>query len=384
MPQVIRAADLFCGAGGTSTGLVQAANKLGLALDLVAVNHWATAVATHTRNHPWARHVCADLASCDADPSRLVAGGSLDLLAASPECTHHSNARAGKPCSDQSRASAWHVLHWCERLNVRDVLIENVREFEHWGPLNANGRPDKSRRGATFQAFVNALRSMGYTVEWRVLCAADYGGATARHRLFMRASRKPITWPDASHAKKATSDLFGNRLPWRGAREIIDWSIKGVDINARKKPLAPRTLARVAAGLRKFGGAAFMITMEHSGRQPVRSLDEPLPTITTAKGGSFALCEPFVMKYYGSGNGNSPVSAPLPTITTKDRFALIEPTRNGVLFRMFRPHELGAAMGFVNYQFAGTVCEQVKQIGNAVQVDQAEALCASVLQRYAS
>ena len=440
MNKKIQCADLFCGAGGTSAGLTLAAHRLGLTLDLVAVNHWQTAVDTHTRNHPWARHVCADLASVEADPSKLITGGKLDLLVASPECTHHSNARGGKPCSDQSRASAWHVLHWCERLQVRDVLIENVREFEKWGPLNADGRPIKSKSGATFQAFVQSLRSMGYNVEWRVLCAADYGGATTRRRLFVRASRGRIEWPEASHAGR-----------WRGARDIIDWSIKGEDINARKRPLAPRTMDRIEAGLRKFGGESFLVVlrgtshvedtakqltlplstistsgghhglcepfmlgqqsgshpravsdpvptisgagaislvepfvipMEHSGRQPVRSTKIPLPTITTAKGGSFGLCEPFLTKYYGSGAGATPVSQPLATVTSKDRFALVEPYRMGLRFRMLQPHELAAAMGFHGYQFTGTKTEQVKQIGNAVQVDQAEALCASILRRH--
>ena len=129
----IIAADLFCGAGGTSTGLVYACRTLGLKIDLVAINHWPVAIATHTQNHPWATHLCADLAS--VDPSKTVPGGHLHILVASPECTHHSNARGGRPCSDQSRASAWHVLHWAERLRIDNILVENVREFESWGPL---------------------------------------------------------------------------------------------------------------------------------------------------------------------------------------------------------------------------------------------------------
>ena len=384
MNKKIQCADLFCGAGGTSAGLTLAAHRLGLTLDLVAVNHWQTAVDTHTRNHPWARHVCADLASVEADPSKLITGGKLDLLVASPECTHHSNARGGKPCSDQRRASAWHVLHWCERLQVRDVLIENVREFEKWGPLNADGRPIKSKSGATFQAFVQSLRSMGYNVEWRVLCAADYGGATTRRRLFVRASRGRIEWPEASHAGR-----------WRGARDIIDWSIKGEDINARKRPLAPRTMDRIEAGLRKFGGESFLVVLRGTSHveDTAKQLTLPLSTISTSgghhglcepfmQGGSFGLCEPFLTKYYGSGAGATPVSQPLATVTSKDRFALVEPYRMGIRFRMLQPHELAAAMGFHGYQFTGTKTEQVKQIGNAVQVDQAEALCASILRRH--
>jgi DNA (cytosine-5)-methyltransferase 1 len=384
-------------------------------MNLVAVNHWATAVATHTRNHPWAQHVCADLGSVEASPNRLVPGGHLDLLVASPECTHHSNARGGKPCSEQSRASAWHVLHWLERLEVDELLVENVREFQHWGPLGADGRPDRAKRGQTFRGWVGALESLGYTVEWREVNAADYGSATVRRRLFVRASRRGvIQWPEATHAKQAE----GDKAKWKAAREVIDWSIKSQSIFNRARPLKPKTLARIEAGLRKFGGEAFIavlrgsseahvnacahgtdepigtvsaggthvalcepfvVPMEHSNRNALRSVGEALPTITTAKGGAFGLCEPFLTKYYGSGAGARPVNEPLDTVTSKDRFALVQPQGMDIRFRMLQPHELAAAMGFAGYVFTGTKTEQVKQIGNAVAVEPAEALCGSVM-----
>jgi DNA (cytosine-5)-methyltransferase 1 len=477
---MIMAADLFCGAGGSSTGLVCAARARHIRLDLLAINHWNVAVDTHTRNHPWARHLCADLSTID--PNKAIPGGRLDLLIASPECTHHSNARGGKPCSDQSRASAWHVLHWAERLSPGRVLIENVREFEGWGPLGEDGRPDKSRKGETFLAFIAAMRSLGYAVEWRVLNAADFGDATCRRRLFVQATRAgKLTWPEATHAGR-----------WRPAREIIDWDLKGESIFSRRRPLAPRTLDRIEAGLRKFGGEPFIavlrgtkasqsgawakpmsaplgtisaggihaalcepflveyhagkgrrddrvrsidapiptattenrfglcqpfvIPMEHSGRSALRSTEEPLPTITTAKGGAFALCEPFVMqvahqgsdhtrvrsvddplptipaghrgeiavcepfltKYYGTAKAIS-VEIPLDTITSKDRFALVEPRGMDIRFRMLQPTELAAAMGFDGYEFAGTKTDQVRQIGNAVAVRTAEALCGAMI-----
>lgn len=436
---MIMAADLFCGAGGSSTGLVRAVRERRRQVNLLAINHWRTAVDTHTRNHPWARHLCADLST--VDPSKAIPGGFLDILIASPECTHHSVARGGKPCSDQSRASAWHVLHWVERLRVEAVLIENVREFEGWGPLGDDGRPDKARKGETFKAFVSALKSLGYFVDWRVLNAADFGDATCRRRLFIQASRKrPPIWPEATHAGK-----------WRAAREVIDWNMKGESIFRRKRPLAPRTLDRIEAGLRKFGGEPFIavlrgthpsqsgawaksvedplgtisaggihaglcepfiIPMEHSGAQRLRPVSEPLPTITTAKGGAFGLCHPFVMqvahtgsdhtrvrsvddplptipaghrgeiavcepfltKYYGTAKAR-PVDIPLDTITAKDRFALVEPAGMDIRFRMLQPKELAAAMGFDGYEFAGTKTDQVRQIGNAVAVRTAQALC---------
>lgn len=399
-----RAADLFCGAGGTSTGMVRAARRRGIDLRLVAVNHWAVAVATHTANHPWARHVCADLASVEADPSRLVPDGALELLVASPECTHHSNARGGKPCSDQSRASAWHVLHWCERLNVQEVLVENVREFADWGPLLAQSirwrgkrypkwRPDPRRKGDTFRAWAAALESLGYRVEWRILNAADYGSATTRKRLFVRASKRgAICWPQESHAAAATAD----RRRWKPARDVIDWSLKGESIFGRKRPLKPKTLARIEAGLRKFGGEAFIAVLrgtdERQAGSWAGSVEEPLKTIS-AGGIHAALCEPFIL---GQHSGGAPrgVSQPMPTICTESRgIALVQPfvlnvahaggervsSCMDIRFRMLQPHELAAAMGFEGYEFSGTKTDQVRQIGNAVAVEPAEALCGSIM-----
>lgn len=405
--RLIKAADLFAGAGGTSTGFVRAAEERGLQVDLLAVNHWQTAIDTHTANHPWARHACADLTTLD--PNKAIPGGHLDVLLASPECTHHSNARGGKPCSDQSRASAWHVLHWAERLRVDNIVVENVREFEHWGPLGANNRPIKSRRGETFNAFINALRSLGYDVDYRVLNAADYGDATARNRLFIQACRRGrVSWPAPTHA--------GNH---RGAKEIIDWSIPGQDLRERSRPLAPKTLARIEAGLRKFGGEAFIavlrgtndrqsgawaksldaplgtisaggvhaalcepfiVNVAHQGGDASRcsSAEDPLPTIH-AGGGSVALCEPFVTQYYGTAKNPKSVEDPLGTVTTKGRFGLVTANQMGIRFRMLRPHELAAAMGLEGYTFCGNQTEQIRQIGNAVARRTAQALCGNIM-----
>ena len=181
---MIRAVDLFAGAGGCSTGLLQAAEARGGRVSLVAVNHWPTAVETHTRNHPEAQHFCASIETLD--PRVAVPTGKLDLLIAAPECVFHSTARGGKPIDDQRRASAWHILRWLELLHVEEVLIENVPEFQAWGPLAKNNRPLKSKKGQTFHAFIAAIQSLNYRVEWKVLNAADYGAATTRRRLFIR------------------------------------------------------------------------------------------------------------------------------------------------------------------------------------------------------
>lgn len=330
--KVITAADLFCGAGGTSSGLAQACTAMGFDLDLVAVNHWDIAIASHTANHAYARHECA---SIDAvDPRKAVPGGRLNLLVASPECTHHSNARGGRPMNDQSRSSAWLILRWAELLYIDNILIENVKEFRSWGPLGADGRPLKSKRGEFFFAFCNALKAAGYNVEHKVLNAADYGDPTTRERLFLIARRgnKKIIWPVATHApaeKLAKSSLFTKLKPWVPARDIIDWKIEGKSIFNRKKPLAQKTLQRIYAGLQKFGGPnaePFLIVLrQHMNAQ---SLNEPLPTLS-AGGKHMGLVEPFLVPFFGERDGQSPrahsVDEPISTVTGQGCGALVEP-----------------------------------------------------------
>lgn len=443
----IKAADLFCGAGGTSAGLLSACKQLRREVDLLAINHWNIAIDTHTLNHPGARHLCESLDN--VDPRKTVPLGKLDILCASPECTHHSIARGGKPRSDQSRATAWHILRWAEALRIENILIENVREFQQWGPLAKTGKPMKSKRGHTYQAFLAALRSLDYVVEERIINAADFGDATTRQRLFIMAWRRggKVAWPEPSHIGR-----------WKPARDIIDWSIKGKSIFNRKRPLSANTLRRIEAGLRKFGGEAFLVKLRgtedshlnngaqsvgspvptitagglhfgvaqpflmhvtHHGKRPGHSVDKPLPTITCAKRGEMALIEPFLVrtdqtgangicahsidgpaptidcrgalgvvepflvKYYSTG-GAHPVSEPMDSITTRDRFALVEDKSAGsrldIHFRMLQPAELAGAMGFPpDYQFTGSRESQVKQIGNAVPVRTAAALCKALL-----
>lgn len=362
---LIRAADLFCGAGGSSTGALAACRELGLTLDLTAVNHWPVAVSTHTANHGTATHFCEDLGAID--PLKAVPGGHLHLLVASPECTHHSNARGGKPMQDQSRASAWHITRWAAALRIDNVLIENVPEFQHWGPLGENGRPLKSRRGDTFRAFLHTLRSLNYRVEWRILNAADYGDATTRKRLFVIARRgnRKIQWPEPTHSPKGETDLLGTRPKWRSAREIIDWTVPGKSIFARKKPLSENTMRRIVAGLKRFGGPElepFIVMLNGTTEQQMkasnRSIEQPLPTITAAT--HHYLAEPFILPNEGFYRGNQarsvdepiptvtanhgagrvvqafligqqtdamprPVSEPAPTVATKGAIALVEP-----------------------------------------------------------
>lgn len=323
-------ADLFCGAGGTSAGAMEALEALGYRPRLTAINHWPVAIATHSLNHPGARHLTTSIDNIN--PRDLFAEGELDLLWASPECTHHSVARGGRPINDQSRATAWCVVRWAEALRPPVILVENVPEFLSWGGLGTDGRPLARKKGATFMAWVAALESLGYKVGWRKLCAADYGDPTTRQRLFVQAvrGRRKIVWPDATHAEHREDELWAERrAPWRSTRDaVIDWSIKGGSIYKRKRPLSANTVQRIMEGLAKFGGPC-LVAMEHGGS--VRSLDDPINTITTAKGGAHALVQPFIVKLRGTtsehiSSSAHPVTEPLDTVSASGKHhALVEP-----------------------------------------------------------
>jgi DNA (cytosine-5)-methyltransferase 1 len=325
--------------------------------------------------------------------------------------------------NDQSRASAWNVLRWCELLRVDRVLIENVTEFQSWGPLTTTMRPIAARKGETYRAFLAALASLGYAVETRVLNAADYGDATTRKRLFIQAvrGRGPIAWPKPTHSPRGGASLLRQTAPWRAAKEIIDWSLPSRSIFGRKKALAANTLKRIEVGIRRFGGRAFLLQQQSGGAprlvsNPVPtitaagaislvepfivllrgtdekqigrsalSIDEPLTTIS-AGGQHHALVEPFTMPYNSNGGDLArPISQPLGTITTTDRFALVIPDGMDIRLRMLQPHELSAATGFpVGYRFAGTKKDHTRQIGNAWACHTATALCRTLLAQHGS
>lgn len=258
MTKKILVADLLCGAGGSSTGAELALLELGFSpadYEFVCVNHWPTAIKTHSINHPRARHYVQDIAT--GRPHIMVPEGYLDLLMASPTCTHHSVARGGKPTSDQQRSDPWHIITWLTELRVRRMIIENVWEFCGWGPVNPKtGKPIRERRGEYFLAWIETIKRLGFEPEWRKLNAADYGDATTRARfiLMARSDGRKVAWPMPSHQKRAPggADLFDAGRPWRPAAEIIDWSIRGRSIFNRPKPLAPKTLARIFVGAVKF------------------------------------------------------------------------------------------------------------------------------------
>ncbi|MEX0718666.1 MAG: DNA cytosine methyltransferase [Planctomycetaceae bacterium] len=306
---MLKAIDLYCGAGGTTEG----AEQLGVRVHL-AVNHWVPAIYTHRSNHRDTEHICATIDA--VDPQEFV-GRGINFIMASPECTHHSRARGGRPVNDQKRSGGWEVAEWVRVLEPEWLLVENVSEWEDWGPLGADDRPIKSRKGEEFRAWVQRLRSWGYRVEWRHLNAADFGAPTSRVRLFVLARNAggPIKWPVPTHGKD------GKPLPWRAAAEVIDWSRPCPSIFFReeigRRPLADKTLRRIEIGVRKFAGAAHLVKFR--GTSTVSGLSAPMPTLT-AGGHHNGLAVPFLLPrqgFYDSRTLKRPRSLmePLPTIT---------------------------------------------------------------------
>lgn len=313
--------DLFCGAGGLSNGAKRAMRQLDLPVKLIGVNHWPVAIETNRRNHreDADRIHCADLES--TLPLTLVPEGRLDLLIAAPSCVFHSRARGGRPVHDQQRMDPWHVVRWCTELRVTRILVENVPEFMEWGPCSlVTGRPIPSRRGEYFRAWVAALEAVGFRVDWKVVCCADFGDPTTRRRFFLigRSDGKRLTWPEFTHDRVGGTDLLGTRQRWRGAREVIDWSMTGNSIFRRKKPLKPNTLRRIAAGAVKYSWPKPYIDAVQA------LLDDTVPRLVFSRAEAIELgliqAEPVVIHMRGTSDQHLQASAhsadePLPTLT---------------------------------------------------------------------
>lgn len=384
--------DNFAGGGGASTGIEMAT---GMSVD-IAINHDPAAIEMHKRNHPDTEHYCESV--WDVDPTAACNGRKVGLAWFSPDCTHHSKAKGGKPVKQEIRGLAWIAVKWAIAVKPRVIMLENVEEFKDWCPLDDEGKPKKELKGSTFNSFVKALESLGYEVQFRELQACDYGAPTIRKRFFMvaRCDGKPIKWPQPTHGDPQSPAVQLGRLkPWKTSSEIIDWSIGAPSIFDRKKPLVPNTLKRIQRGLERFvlnednpfivpneHKAAFLISYyTEQNEKAVRglSLDTPLHTIT-AGGNRFGLVTAFLTKYYGQGIGHS-LTDPLHTITTKDRFGLVAVKSNGyaisdIGLRMLQPHELFAGQGFPeNYiHEIGTKSDQIRRVGNSVPPPFADAL----------
>jgi DNA (cytosine-5)-methyltransferase 1 len=293
--------DNFAGGGGASTGIELA---LGRSPD-IAVNHDPTAIAMHAANHPETRHLCGDV--WDVDPAGVTNGETVDLAWFSPDCKHHSKAKGGKPRDAKIRALAWVVVRWARAVHPRVIILENVEEFQDWGPLLSNHLPDPKRLGSTFRMWLGKLKASGYNVQMRELRACDYGAPTTRKRLFViaRCDGHPIVWPEPTHGP-------GRSQPWRTAAECIDWSIPCPSIFGRRRPLADNTMRRIARGIQKFvidNPRPFIVpvkTWGGGGNEP-RAIDEPMRTITASKRGEFAVVAPTLVQ---TGYGERPGQAP--------------------------------------------------------------------------
>lgn len=429
--------DNFAGGGGASTGIELAT---GYSVD-IAINHDPEAIKMHKANHPNTKHYCEDV--WQVDPVKACNGHPVGLAWFSPDCKHFSKAKGGKPKDKFIRGLAWVACRWAGLVRPRVIMLENVEEFKTWGPLNRGHHPIKSKQGKTFEKFVQQLTELGYEVQFRELVAADYGAPTMRKRFFLiaRCDGNPIVWPEPTHAPADSEEVKAGLLkPYVGAYTQLDFSLPCPSIfdtseEIKEKygiravrPLAPKTMERIARGLKKFVIECkdpFVIQNERMDMQaqtiiqyhsetskdevrgqtiedPIMTVDgsnryglvtsflskfyktgigqderEPLHTVTTSAG-HFGEVRAFMIKYYGDATGQD-IKNPLDTVTTKDRFGLV--TIKGVDYqivdiglRMLEPRELYGCQGFpddyiIDHDYTGKTyprSEQVRRCGNAV------------------
>lgn len=358
--------DLFCGAGGTSTGVENAryANEQ-CAKVIACVNHDANAIASHAANHPDALHFTEDIRILELSPlvahverMKKIYPDTLVVLWASLECTNFSKAKGGQPRDADSRTLAEHLFRYIEAINPDYIQIENVEEFMSWGDMDEHGHPISKDKGRCYEKWKRNVKKYGYDFDWRILNAADYGAYTTRKRFFGIFAKNglPIVFPEPTHCKDGKSDMFGRLEKWKPVKEVLDFSDEGESIFCRKKLLAEKTLERIYAGLIKFvaGGKDAFISRYNTVRPQYTctSIEEPAGVITTAnrfakvqvsflskqysghpESKNISVEEPagtvtckdhhaFVSAYYGNGHNHS-VEQPAPTVTTKDRLALI-------------------------------------------------------------
>ena len=360
--------DLFCGAGGTSTGVENARYADEQCAKVIAcVNHDANAIASHTANHPDALHFTEDIRTLELSPlvshvkrMKKIYPDALIVLWASLKCTNFSKAKGGQPRDADSRTLAEHLFRYIEAIDPDYIQIENVEEFMSWGDMDEHGHPISKDKGRCYEKWKRKVRKYGYDFDWRILNAADYGAYTTRKRFFGIFAKRglPIVFPEPTHCKDGKSDMFGRLEKWKPVKEVLNFSDEGESIFCRKKPLAEKTLERIYAGLIKFvagGKEAFIVkynSMSRTGKYQAPSVDEPCPVVATQ--GRLALAKvnflskqfsgqpdsknisvegpagtitckdhhAFVSAYYGNGHNHS-VELPAPTVTTKDRLALV-------------------------------------------------------------
>lgn len=331
--------DNFSGGGGASTGIEMAT---GYSVD-IAINHDPEAIKMHKANHPNTKHYCENVWA--VDPVKACNGHPVGLAWFSPDCKHFSKAKGGKPKDKNIRGLAWVACRWAGLVRPRVIMLENVEEFKTWGPLNRGHHPIKAKQGKTFEKFVQQLNDLGYTVEFKELIAADYGAPTMRKRFFLiaRCDGKPIVWPEPTHAPADSEKVKAGLLePYVGAYTQIDFSrpcpsIFDTSEEIKEKygiravrPLASKTLDRIAKGLKKFvldNPEPFIIQCNHGGERRPNDIREPMPTITGKHG--YGIVEPYMVQIGQTGfakDRSKDVREPLTTIVSKNEHCLIEPT----------------------------------------------------------
>ena len=372
--------DLFAGGGGASTGIEQA---IGRAVD-IAINHDPEAVALHQANHPQTKHYVSDV--FEVDPLAVVDGRPVGMLWASPDCKHFSKAKGGKPVSKKIRGLAWVVIKWAKLVRPRVIFLENVEEFQTWGPLGADNRPCPLKKGRTFKRWKSSLENLGYTVGFREDRASDMGTPTIRKRLFLvaRCDGLPIVFPEATHGAPGSLPVKQKKLkPFRTAAECIQWDIPAPSIFERSRPLADATNRRIAKGIMRYvvnaanpfivpltkalvvptlvqtgygeraGQApraldlhkplgtvvagqkhalvtAFLNEHAQASNQRVMPIDEPMRTqMAEVKGGHFSLVAASLVKHY-TGVVGSDLADPLGTVTSVDHHSLVTALLAGV------------------------------------------------------
>lgn len=331
--------DNFAGGGGASTGIEMAT---GYSVD-IAINHDPEAIKMHKANHPNTKHYCENVWS--VDPVKACNGHPVGLAWFSPDCKHFSKAKGGKPKDKNIRGLAWVACRWAGLVRPRVIMLENVEEFKTWGPLNRGHHPIKAKQGKTFEKFVQQLNDLGYTVEFKELIAADYGAPTMRKRFFLiaRCDGKPIVWPEPTHAPADSEEVkAGLKKPYVGAYTQLDFSLPCPSIfdtseEIKEKygiravrPLAPKTMERIARGLKKFvldNPEPFIIQCNHGGERRPNDIRDPMPTITGKHG--YGIVEPYMVQIGQTGfakDRSKDVREPLTTIVSKNEHCLIEPT----------------------------------------------------------
>lgn len=369
--------DNFAGGGGASTGIELA---LGRPVD-IAINHDPDAILMHKTNHPYTEHYCESV--WNIDPRKATKCRPVGLAWFSPDCKHFSKAKGSKPVDKNIRGLAWIVLKWAGTVKPRVIILENVEEFQTWGPVR-KGKPVKSRQGETFQKWKEQLQALGYSIEHRELVAADYGAPTIRKRFFLiaRCDGNPIIWPERTHAPRNSEEVrSGKCRPWRAAAEIIDWSIPCPSIfdtaeEIKEKygiravrPLAKNTERRIARGIEKFvlqNKEPFIVQVNHKGEQfRGQSMEEPIPTITGKHG--YGVVAPYLIQYHSEQSERvrgQELKDPIMTLDSSNRYGisaafLTEYFQNG------RPLDVNSPLHTATTKDReGVVLVKMQEIGN--------------------